>query len=280
MVMSSNSVIDRDISFPDNSIRINPFEPNMVFGDWFELYKQIDENSIDLILTDLPYGILESQTWDKKLNISVLEKTFDFVLKPEGQLITFCNQSLFQQLLAELTLFKQRSLHIWHKTSPMPINGYMPLPDFEFIIVFKKLKAKTSELAWNPKRMVEGRQPYIVKSNILKSPSRRHIKSEILINESGERWVHSVIEAPNKPNMKESERTNHPTQKPELLLRQLIKGYSDQDQLILDPFAGSASTLISAYKEKRRSIGVEIESKYYEESKKRINRIIVQQELF
>ena len=80
--------------------------------------------------------------------------------------------------------------------------------------------------------------------------------------------------------MKYSERTSHPTQKPELLLRQLIRGYSNKGQIILDPFAGSASTLISAYKEKRRSIGVEIESKYYEESQERINRIIIQQELF
>ncbi|MFC1785718.1 DNA methyltransferase, partial [Candidatus Neomarinimicrobiota bacterium] len=152
--------------------------------------------------------------------------------------------------------------------------------DFEFIIVFKKIDTKTSDLAWNPNRMAQGGQPYINKSNILNSPTRRHKKSEVLINESGVRWIHTIIEAPNKPNMPYSERTSHPTQKPELLLRQLIRGYSNQGQVILDPFAGSASALISAYKEKRRSIGVEVELKYYEESQARINRIIMQQELF
>lgn len=162
----------------------------------------------------------------------------------------------------------------------MPINEYMPLPDHEFIVVLKKIKTKTSCLVWNPNRMAPRGKPYINKSKILKSPTRRHKKNEILINESGERWIHTIIEAPNKPNMKYSERTSHPTQKPELLLRQLIRGYSNQGQVVLDPFAGSASTLISAYKEKRQSIGVEIESKYYEESKERINRIIYNKNYF
>lgn len=272
--------IDTFTEYFDGRDGINQYEPNLIRADWFKINNIVRQESVDLILTDLPYGILDSQKWDKKLDIAELEKTFDAVLKPGGQFITFCNIDLFQRLLSELTLFKRRSLHIWHKSSPMPINEYMPLPDYEFIVVFKKIKTKTSDLVWNPNRMAPGGKPYINKSNILNSPARRHKKSDILINESGDRWIHSVMEAPNKPNMKYSERTSHPTQKPELLLRQLIRGYSNQGQLILDPFAGSASTLICAYKEKRRSIGVEIESKYYEESQARINRIIIQQELF
>jgi site-specific DNA-methyltransferase (adenine-specific) len=258
----------------------NHYEPNLVCGDWFKVCDLVVKESIDLILTDLPYGILDSQEWDKEIDLKQLEQTIDYALKPNGQFITFCNQGLFQRLLAEFTVFKQRSLHIWHKSSPMPINEYMPLPDFEFIVVFKKIKAKTVDLAWNPTNMLPGGLPYINKSKVLKSPTRRHNKSEILINASGARWIHSVMEAPNKPNMAYSERTSHPTQKPEQLLRQLIRGYSDSGQLVLDPFAGSFSTVISAYKEKRRSIGVEIEPKYYEESQKRINNIITQQELF
>ncbi len=275
--MSSRAINTVNIN---NQVWTNPYEPNLISGDWFDICDIIEKELIDLILTDLPYGILESQKWDEELDLNKLEKTLDAVLRPNGQFITFCNQALFHRLLSKLTLFKQRSLHIWQKTSPMPINEFMPLPDYEFIVVFKKIGAKTSDLVWNPNRMAPGGKPYINKSNILSSPTRRHKKSAILINKSGDRWIRTIIIAPNKPNMKYSERTSHPTQKPELLLRQLIRGYSNQDQLILDPFAGSASTLISAYKEKRRSIGVEIESKYYEESKKRINRIIVQQEIF
>ena len=279
MVMDSQALYPVTVTSANHKSN-NLFEPNLILGDWFNVCEIVRKESIDLILTDLPYGILESQSWDKKLDLNELERAFDYVLKPRGQFITFCNQSLFQRLLAEFTVFKQRSLHIWHKSSPMPINEYMPLPDFEFIVVFKKIKAKTMDLAWNPNRMVPVGQPYINRSKILSSAARRHKKSEILINNRGDRWIHSVMEAPNKPNMKYSERTSHPTQKPEQLLRQLIRGYSNPGQLILDPFAGSFSTILSAYKEKRRSIGVEIKPKYYEESQKRINNIINQQELF
>lgn len=276
----SSPIINTVPNSNECQISQNNYEPNLVRGDWFKICDIIRKESIDLILTDLPYGILESQNWDKEIDIKKLEKTIDFVLKPNGLFITFCNQSLLIRLLSVFTLFKQRSLHIWHKSSPMPINDYMPLPDFEFILVFKKIEAKTSDLAWCPKRLVEGGLPYTIKSNILDSPTRRHKKSKILVNGDGKRWIRSVLEAPNKPNMRKSERTSHPTQKPEILLRELIKVYSKQGQIVLDPFAGSFSTIISAYKENRKSIGVELETKYFNESQKRINEIISQQELF
>ena len=76
------------------------------------------------------------------------------------------------------------------------------------------------------------------------------------------------------------ERTSHPTQKPEILLRKLIRGYSNPGDLVLDPFAGSGSTLASAYKENRRSIGFEIEKKYFQEAKQRIERLTAQETLW
>ena len=94
------------------------------------------------------------------------------------------------------------------------------------------------------------------------------------------RFPKTIIEAPGKPNMKKWERSNHPTQKPELLLRKLIRLYSNKGDLILDPFAGCGSTIISAYKENRRGIGFEIEKDYYQEAKQRIEAVINQGELF
>jgi site-specific DNA-methyltransferase (adenine-specific) len=235
--------------------------------------------SVDLILTDPPYGILESQSWDCELNIEKLEKTFSSILKPEGQMILFCNLKLLIRLMDDKSLFVKRSLHIWHKSSAMPINEYMPLPDYEFILVLKGTGVRTSDLSWHPKAMLPSQKPYTIQSSILKSPTRRHIKNSVSRNIDGKRWAHSVIDAPNKPNMSLSERSNHPSQKPELLLRQLIRGYSNPGDLVLDPFSGSGSTLISAYKEYRRSIGFEIEEDFYLEAKSRIENITNQQAL-
>lgn len=249
-------------------------------SDWFEQYKNIEVGSVDLILTDPPYGKMDKLYWDKSINLRKLEDSFDHVLKPNGVLILFCDLSLLIKIITSFSKFILRSYHIWHKTSAMPISQLMPLPDAEFILVFKRINVKTTETTWNPFRGQLNGKPYSKKSNILESPTRRHIKNPISINLNGNRWIKTVISAPNKPNMIKSERSKHPTQKSESLLRELIRVYSNENNLILDPFSGSGSTLISAQKEGRNSIGYEIEEDYYVEAVERIGSVSSQMGLF
>jgi len=234
------------------------------------MYRDLDPGSVDLILTDPPFGILEKQGWDRGIALDEMESTFDYVLKETGQTIMFCNLELLHRSLEQLSHFKLRSYHVWQKTTAMPISQHMPLPNLEFIIVLKKRGVRTSDLSWNPKEMIPPGKPYIKKSNILESPTRRHIKNRVQKNEDGKRWVPVILPAPNKPNMKKQERSKHPSQKPELLIRMLLRGYSEKEDIVLDPFAGSGSTLISAMKEGRRSLGVELESEFFIEALERI----------
>jgi DNA modification methylase len=255
------------------------YHPILLNDDWFQIYGTIPVNSIDLIVTDPPYDILEKETWDLHVDLIALEQTFDSMLTVNGRVIMFCNLDLYWQINNTFKLFKKRTMHIWKKTSAMPISEHVPLPDYEFIVVLSRAGVPVSRLTWNPWDIVPPGKPYIKKSTILTSPTRRHVKSPISENIDGKRWVPTILEAPNKPNMPESERSNHPVQKPESLLRMLIRGYSDPGQLILDCFAGSGSTLISAYKEGRRSIGVEIEERFFLEAKSRISAATNQQVL-
>lgn len=255
-------------------------EPVLLHDNWFDLYEELESGSFDLVLTDPPFGILEKEGWDRSVAIDELETTFDHVLKDNGQCIMFCNLELFHRTSDELTHFTMRSYHVWHKTSAMPISKLMPLPDLEFILVLKRKGVRTSDLTWNPRDMLPAGMPYQKKSTILESPTRRHIKSRVSKNEDGKRWVSTIIQAPNKPNMPKEERTDHPSQKSEELLRLLIRGYSNKKDIILDPFAGSGSTLISAYREGRRSVGVELNPVFYEEARKRIEKTTSQQDLF
>jgi len=270
----------------ENQDRMNVIAPNhgiepILYNDnWFDLYQELESGSFDLVLTDPPFGILEKEGWDRSVAIDELETTIDHVLKDNGQCIMFCNLELLHRTYDELTLFTMRSYHVWHKTSAKPISRLMPLPDLEFILVLKRKGVKTTDLSWNPRDMLPAGMPYQKKSTILESPTRRHIKSRISQNEDGKRWVSTIIQAPNKPNMPKEERTDHPSQKSEELLRLLIRGYSNKGDIILDPFAGSGSTLISAYKEERRSMGVELNLIFYEKTQKRIEKITSQQELF
>ncbi|MCK5331052.1 MAG: site-specific DNA-methyltransferase [Candidatus Marinimicrobia bacterium] len=254
--------------------------PQLLNADWLIAYKEIKRSSIDLILTDPPFGILEKEGWDRGVALDELEVTFERVLKETGLVIMFCNLELLNRSLEQFSRFTLRSYHIWHKSSAMPISELMPLPDAEFIIVLKRKGVRTSDSVWCPRDMLSAGKPYEKRSNILESPTRRHIKKEISKNSDGKRWVSTIIEAPNKPCMHKKERSSHPSQKPEQLLRLLIRGYSNRGDLVLDPFAGSGSTLISSYREGRSSIGYELNETFFNEAQDRINRATSQQTLY
>lgn len=65
----------------------------------------------------------------------------------------------------------------------------------------------------------------------------------------------------------------HPTQKPVALIRWLIDFYSKPDDLILDPYAGSGTTLRAAMDQGRRAIGVEISEAYCEIAARRLDQM-------
>ena len=66
----------------------------------------------------------------------------------------------------------------------------------------------------------------------------------------------------------------HPTEKPVGLIANLITAVTKPDDLILDPFAGSGSTLVAAKKSGRRFIGVELDDEYYEKARRRIEEVV------
>ncbi len=249
-------------------------------GDWFKLYTRIEPGTVDLVLIDPPYGILDKQTWDRRVNLTKLEMTVNKVLKREGLFIVFCNLALMRKALDELLNFRLRSWHLWRKGLAQPISKMMPLPNAEFILVLARNNVQTCETTWNPRAGMPKGKPYLKRSKTLTSPTRRHIKSPVSKNVDGRRWVSTVLDAPAKCNLPDEERSSHPTQKPESLLRSLIQTYSNPGDLVVDGFAGSGSTLIAAIKENRRAWGCEIEENYYNETSARIKRTLNQCELF
>ena len=153
-------------------------EPMLWHGDWFDLYSLIEPRTIDLILTDPPYGVLEKhRDTDKPVELARLEITFDGVLKPAGLVILFCNLDLARKVLDTFTLFVLRSLHVWQKPVAIPISELMPLPNAEFLVVLKRNGVRTGDTSWHPFDMISPGNPYHKRSSILESPSRRMLKS-------------------------------------------------------------------------------------------------------
>lgn len=208
--------------------------PKLIHGDFFKLWKQAGE--VSLILTDPPYNVFRNlHSWDKSVDLVKLETIFDQLLKPSGQVIIFCDMSLLVNLMLSLNnRLKYRCYYVWKKPGGMPVSLNRPINNSELILVFCKAGAKEKDLTWNPELMGEKGDPYVKRNYSRDIPTRRMKKSRQNQNLNGNRYPKTIMEAPGKPNFEVWERSNHPTQKPEILLRKLIRGYSNPGDCILD----------------------------------------------
>lgn len=251
---------------------------NLHSGNFLFNYKELEPNSFDLILTDPPYNCLEDiQKWDVRLDWDILEGVFSSLLKPNGQIIIFCNMPLFAKLHSTFNgKLKYKYSHFWEKQG-MPVNPTMPIQEVEVIALFKWKHGK--HLTFNKDVLGEQGEPYKKKNNILNIPTRKMKKTEFSINSTGQRYPRSIIKAPSKPNMKKAERTSHPTQKPLSLIKKLIQGYSNPGDNVLDPFCGSGTTLLACHDLDRSGVGYEIEEEFFNEAQMRIKSYTAQLKL-
>jgi len=257
----------------------------LIHGDFYKEYRDFEPGSFDLILTDPPYNCLQGagQDWDVKIDWDRTEGLFSGLLKPTGWLIIFCDFLLAVELTNTFChKLEWHGLHIWHKPGGSPSNKYHPIHDTEHIMIFRHKNTRVSELTFNPRSVLPVGEPYSKRNSSSEMPTRRQKKSPINQNLTGERWVKTLLPGPGKPNMRKVERANisHPTMKPLEVLQPLLRCYSNPGDLILDPFAGSGSTLIAAHNEDRNAVGIEIDEIFYLEAQERIKRRLAQGDLF
>ena len=153
---------------------------------------------------------------------------------------------------------------VWQKTRPVGFlwSHHMPLRGHENIYVFYKHLP-----TYNP-QMRTGFKPYKAHKDTRKVwhnyfPPSGNFK---LHKSSGDRFPVDVITFSNG-----NHHTVHPTQKPVDLLKYLIKTYTNKGMTVLDNCMGSGSTGVAAKELKRDFIGMELDEKYFEIAKKRIN---------
>lgn len=258
---------------------------SLVHGDFFKEWKRAGLGEASLILADPPYGLfgreLKNMAWDVPLDLARMETYFSKLLKPAGLVIIFCDINLLMDLMNSFSnRLEYKHFHIWKKPGGLPVNMTRPINDSEFILVFKQAGARVSTLTFNPEGMGETGPAYIKRNYSSEIPTRRMRKSKINQNLNGKRFPKTIIEAPGKPNMEAQERTDHPTQKPVVLMRKLIRTYSNAGDLVCDPFMGSGSTLVACHHENRKGVGFEIDEGYFSMASKRIRRETSQERLF
>lgn len=207
-------------------------------GDCMELMNNIPNESIDLVLTDIPYNVVNREDNGlRKLDkenadiltfdlINFLEQLYD---KTKSTIIIFCGK---EQVSIIHSFFNNKQKKgkgtvrqlIWEKSNPSPMNGqHIYLSGVENAIWFKKRGGTFNAHC---------------KNTVFKYPIGR---SKL-----------------------------HPTEKNHLLLQELILDNSNENDLILDPCMGSGSTGVVALQNNRNFLGIELNQNYFEIAKNRL----------
>ena len=232
-------------------------------GDCLELMKEIQDESVDMILCDLPYGVTKNK-WDSPLPFESLWQHYRRIIKQNGAIVLFADGMFMAQLMLSNPKMWRYNL-VWDKVLP---SGFlnanrMPLRRHEELCVFYK-KAPT----YNPQK---------------KQGAKSHSKGtggKLTNNNYGEyRFVdnaerHGDMKFPvsilrhQKPHPSQS---MHPTEKPVSLCQELIMTYTNPGDLVLDNCMGSGTTGVACVRSGRRFIGIELSERDFYTAIARIN---------
>ena len=245
---------------------------NLYNDDCFNVLKTLPDESVDLVLTDPPYGTTAIE-WDSVLDFDKMWVELERITKPKSNIILFASQP-FSSLLITSKLDWFRYELIWNKNkcgSP-GLAKKRPQKVHENILIF----SKESGGIYNP--IMEKGEPWKRES---KNPEgygtgvNTHKygfgKNKFMGGENkGIRYPKSILHASRNFS---AQQTVHPTQKPTNVLNWLIMTYSNEGDVVLDFTMGSGSTGVSAKLTGRKFIGIEKEKEYFEISEKRISSI-------
>tara|TARA_B100000683_G_scaffold229428_1_gene229890 strand:- start:630 stop:1466 length:837 start_codon:yes stop_codon:yes gene_type:complete len=220
-------------------------------SDCMKEMENINKNSINAIITDLPYGVTKND-WDTTLDLDEMWRHFKNILCKDGIIIlTSSGKFTGRLMMSNINMFKYDI--IWEKT----INSgqlnvrYMPLRSHENILIFYNKNRTYNE------QKTKG-EPYNIKRSDTTGDGYGGQKGSEKMND-GYRHARSVIKISN-PRKK----GGHPTQKPVELMEYLIKTYTNEGDTVLDCCMGCGSTGIAAVKNNRKFMGIELEKKYYD----------------
>jgi site-specific DNA-methyltransferase (adenine-specific) len=242
--------------------------PQLHNQDCFEFMETLADQSIDAVISDPPYGTTALE-WDKAPDLSKFWQHILRVTKPTAPIVLFSAQPFTTDLIvSNRKIFRYEV--IWCKTMP---TGFLdanrrPLRAHENILVF----CREGYGSYKPQLSKTGKAYTALRDGSKANHYGDNARGNTINN--GERHPLTYISYSNgiQDNV-------HPTQKPLELLVYLVRTYSNKGDTVLDPYAGSATTLHACALEGRQGIGCELSPEYYAKAKKRLAAVMAQPKL-
>jgi len=241
---------------------------NLMKGDCLELMKSIPDGSIDLILTDPPYGTTACK-WDSVIPFEPMWVELKRIIKPNGAIVMTASQPFTTALIAS-NIKDFKYAWVWDKVKPSTglHAKVMPLKSTEDIVVFG-----------------------IGKINYFPQMVKKKLRVEEKNDSNGETFGGARVKRfhdnkglgypKNLLTLSNADQTGrvHPTQKPVALLEYLIKTYTQENETVLDFTFGSCSTGVACLNTNRKFLGIEMEEKYFDIGVKRMQESAVKGEM-
>jgi DNA modification methylase len=237
-------------------------------GDCIEQMATIPNGSVDLVITDPPYGTTACK-WD---NVIPFEKMWDQVwrvLKPTGACVLFGNEPFSSELrVSQLKYFKYDWVWIKSQATGHLNAQKQPMRCLELISVFYRQQCQYNpQITDKPKENVRPRG----KRRLSECYGAFDPNAPALLPDT-KQFPKNILEFPNVYGQSKIRR--HPTQKPVQLLEYLIKTYTLEGETVLDFTMGSGSTGVAAKNTGRNFIGIELDPGYFAIAQKRIEEAI------
>lgn len=236
-------------------------------GDCLELMQDIPNASIDMILCDLPYGTTQCK-WDTIIPFELLLEQYNRIIKDDGAILLF-GQEPFSSHLRLSNLQDYKYDIYWEKERLTNIQQVKRRvgKTVETISVFYK-----KQCTYHPQMVKYEGKPRSnkVKNGTLGELTDNATKAVKEYKDTGLRYPTQVWKFKRdclKSNL-------HPTQKPVALLKELIKTFSNEGDTVLDNCMGSGSTGVACLNTGRRFIGIELDERYFEVAKKRLEEVM------
>ena len=243
---------------------------NIYNDDCFNVLKTLPDNSVDLVLTDPPYGTTAIK-WDNVLDFDRMWVELERVTKPKSNIILFASQPFTSLLItSKLSWFRYELIWNKNKCGSPGLAKYRPQKVHENILIF----SSESGGVYNP--IMEVGDPWKrFNPDGYGSGNNNHgygfgNKKSTGGSNDGTRYPKSILHASRNFS---AQQTVHPTQKPTNVLNWLIMTYSNPDDVVLDFTMGSGSTGVSAKLTGRKFIGIELDKGFFDISKKRIESV-------
>lgn len=231
---------------------------SLMHGDCLEMMKEIPDGSVDMVLTDPPYGTTACK-WDSIIPLEPMWEQLKRIIKPNGAIVMTASQPFTTTLISSnIKMFKY--CWQWKKSN---LTNFLnakkqPLRCFEEVVVFCSGQSKYN--------------PQITETGIRKTSKRKATKTSVYgkadketVRDSSKRHPTQLIEVPNRKDA-----SLHPTQKPVALMEYLIKTYTNEGDTVLDFTMGSGTTGVAAKNLSRSFIGIELDKGYFDIAKERI----------